>query len=168
MYDEDHYDRGLQDSLVFSCCTPLKRRLGLNINKIHGFSVPALTFVVAFVFNPPPTAKVIWRRGHGLKSHLTDWWSRESNLRPLVYKASGLSTTLQRLLLTFVLSSYSRTVVMHVLIALNVLSVFLEKVRLLINSLLFCFVWYDSLRPINNLSDKQGRVFLGWTSTKLG
>ena len=33
----------------------------------------------------------------------------------------------------------------------------------------FClFVWFDSLRPINNLSVKQGRVFLGWTSTKLG
>ena len=30
------------------------------------------------------------------------------------------------------------------------------------------FVWFDSLRPINNLSVKQGRVFLGWTSTKLG
>ena len=26
----------------------------------------------------------------------------------------------------------------------------------------------DSLHPINNLSVKQGRVFLGWTSTKLG
>ena len=26
----------------------------------------------------------------------------------------------------------------------------------------FClFVWFDSLRPINNLSVKQGRVFLG-------
>ena len=34
--------------------------------------------------------------GQGLKSHPTDWWSRESNLRPLVYKASGLSTTQQR------------------------------------------------------------------------
>ena len=33
----------------------------------------------------------------------------------------------------------------------------------------FClFVWFDSLCPINNLSVKQGRVFLGWTSTKLG
>ena len=33
----------------------------------------------------------------------------------------------------------------------------------------FClFVWFDSLRPINNLSIKQGQVFLGWTSTKLG
>ena len=30
------------------------------------------------------------------------------------------------------------------------------------------FVWFDWLRPINNLSVKQGRVFLGWTSTKLG
>ena len=30
------------------------------------------------------------------------------------------------------------------------------------------FVWFDSLCPINNLSVKQGRVFLGWTSTKLG
>ena len=32
----------------------------------------------------------------------------------------------------------------------------------------FLFVWFDSLRPINNLSIKQGQVFLGWTSTKLG
>ena len=30
------------------------------------------------------------------------------------------------------------------------------------------FVWFDSLCPINNLSVKQGPVFLGWTSTKLG
>ena len=30
------------------------------------------------------------------------------------------------------------------------------------------FVWFDPLRPINNISVKQGRVFLGWTSTKLG
>ena len=30
------------------------------------------------------------------------------------------------------------------------------------------FVWFDSLRPINNLLVKQGRVFLGWTSTKPG
>ena len=29
-------------------------------------------------------------------------------------------------------------------------------------------VWFDSLRPTNNLSVKQGRVFQGWTSTKLG
>ena len=28
--------------------------------------------------------------------------------------------------------------------------------------------WFDSLRPINNLSVKQGRIFLGCTSTKLG
>ena len=32
----------------------------------------------------------------------------------------------------------------------------------------FLFVWFDSLRPINNLSVIKGRVFLGWTSTKLG
>ena len=32
---------------------------------------------------------------------------------------------------------------------------------------LYCFL-FDSLHPINNLSVKQGRVFLGWTSTKLG
>ena len=45
------------------------------------------------VFNVPPTVKVIWRRGHGLKSHPTDsdWRSRESNLRPLVYKLKMLS-----------------------------------------------------------------------------
>ena len=30
------------------------------------------------------------------------------------------------------------------------------------------FVGFDSLRPINNLSVKQGRVFLDCTSTKLG
>ena len=30
------------------------------------------------------------------------------------------------------------------------------------------FVWFDSLRPINNISVINGRVFLGWTSTKLG
>ena len=58
---------------------------------------------VVFVFNVPPTAKVIWRRGHGLKSHPTDWWSRESNLRSLVYEASDLSTTPQRLLKSSVL-----------------------------------------------------------------
>ena len=35
--------------------------------------------------------------------------------------------------------------------------------------MLFClFVWFDSLHPINNLSVIKGRVFLGWTSTKLG
>ena len=55
---------------------------------------PIVVFV--FVFNVPPTAKVIWRRDIGLKSYPTDLWSRESNLRPLVYKASGLSTTPQR------------------------------------------------------------------------
>ena len=32
----------------------------------------------------------------------------------------------------------------------------------------FVCVWFDSLRPINNISFIKGRVFLGWTSTKLG
>ena len=52
-----------------------------------------------FVLNVPPTAKVIWRRGHGLKSHPTDLWSQESNLRPLIYKASSSSTTPRWLLI---------------------------------------------------------------------
>ena len=52
-----------------------------------------------FVLNVKPTAKVIWRWAHSLKSHRTDWRSWESNLQPLVYKASGLSTTPQWLLL---------------------------------------------------------------------
>ena len=30
------------------------------------------------------------------------------------------------------------------------------------------FVWFDLLRPINNLSVIKRWVFLGWTSTKLG
>ena len=30
------------------------------------------------------------------------------------------------------------------------------------------FVWFDSLHPNNNLSVIKERVFLGWTSTKLG
>ena len=33
---------------------------------------------------------------------------------------------------------------------------------------IFLFVWFDSLPPINNLSVEQGRVFLGWTSSKKG
>ena len=33
----------------------------------------------------------------------------------------------------------------------------------------FClFDWFDSLHSINNLSIKQGQVFLGWTRTELG
>ena len=31
------------------------------------------TWLDVFVFNVLQTAKVIWRRGHGLKSHPTDW-----------------------------------------------------------------------------------------------
>ena len=38
--------------------------------------------------------------------------------------------------------------------------------RILNGMVNFCL--FDSLRPINNLSVKQGWVFLGWTRTKLG
>ena len=40
------------------------------------------------------------------------------------------------------------------------------KVYTIMSSILF--VWFDSLHPINNLSDIKGRVFVDWTSTKLG
>ena len=43
-----------------------------------------------------------------------------------------------------------------------------EKAGIKKVSFVCLFVWFDSLRPINNLSVKQGQVFLGWTSTKLG
>ena len=42
-----------------------------------------------------------YRRDLGLKTHLTDWRSPGSNLLPLVYKASDLTTVLQRLLPNF-------------------------------------------------------------------
>ena len=35
-------------------------------------------------------------------------------------------------------------------------------------SMICLLVWFDSLRPINNLSVKQGLVFLGWTSFAQG
>ena len=38
----------------------------------------------------------------------------------------------------------------------------------ILGMLICLFVWFDSLRTINNLSVIKGRVFLGWTSTKLG
>ena len=41
--------------------------------------------------------------------------------------------------------------------------------RYSIDTMWFClFDWVDSLRHISNLSVKKGRVFLCWTSTKLG
>ena len=48
------------------------------------------------------------------------------------------------------------------------LMVFYFLLKLNIPEGFFVFVWFDSLRPINNLSVIKGRVFLGWTSTKLG
>ena len=38
-----------------------------------GYAKISFFLVVVFVLNVPPTAKVIWRRGSGLKSHPTDW-----------------------------------------------------------------------------------------------
>ena len=49
-----------------------------------------------------------------------------------------------------------------ILSELSRLSQYVQKVLLLV------VVGFDSLRPINNLSVIKGRVFLGWTSTKLG
>ena len=57
-------------------------------------------FVVVLGLYVPPTAKVIRRRGLGLKSHPQDWRSPESNSRPLVYKASSLTTTPRGLLVS--------------------------------------------------------------------
>ena len=44
----------------------------------------------------------------------------------------------------------------------------MDKMHMHVGALFCLFVRFDSVRPINNLSVKQGRVFLGWTSTKLG
>ena len=90
---------------------PTPHRNNDNLEKSSSKNHILATYVVFFfkmlsvivVVVVPPTAKVIWRRGHGLKSHPTDWRSRESNLRPLVYKASDLSTTPQRLLMLSVI-----------------------------------------------------------------
>ena len=54
--------------------------------------------VVVLGLYAPPTAKVILRRDLGLKSLPKDWRSPGSNSRPLVYKASSLTTTPWRLL----------------------------------------------------------------------
>ena len=54
--------------------------------------------LVVLGFYVPPTAKVIQRRDLGLKSHPKDWRSPGSNSRPLVYKASSLTTSPRRLL----------------------------------------------------------------------
>ena len=54
--------------------------------------------VVVLGFYVPPTAKVIWRRDLGLKSHPNDWRSPGSNSGPLVYKAGSLTARPRRLL----------------------------------------------------------------------
>ena len=57
-------------------------------------------YVVVLGFYVPPTAKVIWRRDLGLKSHPKDWRSPGSNSGPLVYKAGSLTARPRRLLET--------------------------------------------------------------------
>ena len=64
-------------------------------------NLPVLTLTLRmceFVFNVPPTAKVIWTQGHGLEFHLTDWRSWGSNSGPLgtrrVYKKTNCDSCL--------------------------------------------------------------------------
>ena len=56
---------------------------------------PNLVVVVVLGFYVPPTAKVIRRQNLSLKSHPTDWRSPGSISRPLVYKASSLTNTME-------------------------------------------------------------------------
>ena len=49
--------------LIAALCSPAGK----------GLTYWLLLIFVVFVFNVQPTAKVIWRRDHGLKSHQTDW-----------------------------------------------------------------------------------------------
>ena len=51
-------------------------------------------------FNIPSTAKVIWRGDLDLQSHPTDWRSQRLKLRPLVYKASYITTAPPRFLIS--------------------------------------------------------------------
>ena len=50
----------------------------------------------------------------------------------------------------------------------NISMIVINHFRTVPQTQFFLFVWFDSLLPINNLSVIKGRVFLGWTSTKLG
>ena len=48
-------------------------KLDVNVNGYTYEPEVMLLLLLLCVFNISPTAKVIWRRGHGLKSHPTDW-----------------------------------------------------------------------------------------------
>ena len=48
-------------------------KLRRNKKSLHVLNTVKEGFVVVFVFYVPPTAKVIWRRGHSSKFHPTDW-----------------------------------------------------------------------------------------------
>ena len=80
---------------------------------------------------------------------------------------------LQQPFLCLYFMSYTLTTACHLLCISNLIQLiyFVQKILSANNAscIYFClFVWFDSLRPINNLSVIKGRVFLGWTSTKLG
>ena len=47
--------------------------------KDHSLSQSICLPEYVYAFNVPPTAKAIWRGGHGLESHPTDWRSQGSN-----------------------------------------------------------------------------------------
>ena len=72
---------------------------GNALHKSAGNDLLKVVVVVVLGFYVPPTAKVIWRRDLGLKSHPKDWRSPGSNSGPLVYKAGSLTARPRRLLL---------------------------------------------------------------------
>ena len=67
-----------------------------------------------------------------------------------------------RWLLERTFHNFWRKMVSYVWFDFTVIQHFFSLVETLI------FVWFDSLRSINNLSAIKGRVLLGWTSTKPG
>ena len=69
-----------------------------KLQRNHFIQRNVVVVVVVLGFYVPPTAKVVRRRDLGLKSHRKDWRSPGSNSRPLVYKASSLTTTPRGLL----------------------------------------------------------------------
>ena len=71
-------------STLILCVDSFNKEMSSGVSKGHCHFVPCLVpsinVLCVFVFNVPPTAKVIWRRGHSLKSHPTDcypWFTRQ-------------------------------------------------------------------------------------------
>ena len=104
----------LEHSAILLIC--IKRLFVLKTN-FRSFKSGRFTQVLlyVFVFSVAPTAKVKWRWGYSFKSHPTDWSTWGSNLRLLVYKVNGLSTTSRRLLFVcFVALRHKSTVMVMV------------------------------------------------------